>query len=92
MITVISASLTSPVFSFIVAGLEAASLKPWINPGGNIRPQLSLHGEQRVDFETAQLPTLFSQLSKRSARGASELEPQVLVRQQTTDDSFNRSM
>jgi len=67
------------MFSFIVAGLEAAALKPWINPGGNIRPQPDLHGEQRIDFETAQLPPLFSQLRERSPRGASELEPQLLV-------------
>jgi hypothetical protein len=46
--------------SFIFVGLEAAALKPWINPGGNIRPQPDLYGEQRVDFEAGQLPTLLS--------------------------------
>src|ERR1700730_8552797 len=50
---------------FIFVGLEAAALKPGINPGGNIRPQPGLHGEQGVDFEAGQLPTLLSELRKR---------------------------
>ena len=68
-------SLTSPVFSCIVVGLEAAALKPWINPIGNVRPQPDLDGEQRVDFDPAQLPALFTELRERSPREACELEP-----------------
>jgi hypothetical protein len=64
----------------------------WINPGGNIRPQPGLHGEQGVDFEAGQLPTLLSELRKRSLWRASELSPQLFVRQQAADDPFNRSM
>jgi hypothetical protein len=30
---------------FVVLGLEAAALQPWINPRGNIRPQPDLCGE-----------------------------------------------
>jgi hypothetical protein len=77
---------------FIFVGLEAAALKPWINPGGNIRPQPCLHGEQCVDLEARELPTLLSQLSERSLRRASELAPQLLIGEQATDDPFNRSM
>jgi hypothetical protein len=77
---------------FIFVRLEAAALKPWINPGGNIRPQPDLHGEQRVDFEAGQLPTLLGELRERSLRRASELATQLFVRQQAADDSFNRSM
>jgi hypothetical protein len=78
--------------SFILVVLEAAALKPWIDPSGNIRPQPDLDGEQRVGFEAGELPTLLGQLRERSLRRARELAPQFLIRQQATDDSFNRSM
>jgi len=77
---------------FIVAGLQAAALKPRINPGGHLRPQTDLYGEQRVHFEPAQLPTLFTQLRERSPRRPSELVPQLLIRQEAADGSFNRSL
>src|ERR1700730_12950356 len=82
----------SRVLSLIVRGLEAAALKSWINPGGSVRPQSDFCREQRVDLEVAQLPALVTELRERSLRGPSELEPQLLVRQQAADDSFNRSM
>jgi hypothetical protein len=51
---------------FFLLVLEAAALKAWINPGGNRRPQPDLHGEQRVDFDASQFPTLFAKNSLRS--------------------------
>ena len=84
--------LTSVKSRFTVVGLQAAALKPRINPGGNLRPQTDLNGEQRVDFEAAQLPTLFMQLHERSPWRPRELVPQLLVRQEAADDSFNRSL
>jgi hypothetical protein len=75
-----------------VVGLQGAALKPRINPGGRFRPQTDVYGEQRVDFEAAQLPTLFTQLCERSPRRANELLPQLFIRQQAADNSFNRSM
>jgi hypothetical protein len=78
--------------TFILGGLEAAALEAGINPSGNLRPQPDLDGEQCIDFESTQLPTLFTQLLNCSPRGAGELEPQLLVRQQAANDSFNRSM
>jgi hypothetical protein len=83
---------SSRAVSVIVRGLEAAALKPWINPGGRVRPEPDFCREQRVDLEAAQLPPLVTELGERSLRGASELEPQLLIRQEAADDSFNRSM
>jgi hypothetical protein len=77
---------------FTVAGLQAAALKPRIDPGGHLGPQIDLDGEQRVNFQTAQLPPLFIQLRERSPRRASEIVPQLFIRQQTADHSFDRSM
>ena len=73
-------------------GLQAAALKPRINPGGHLRPKTDLYGEQRLDFETAQLPTLFTQVRERPPRRPNELVPQLLIRQEAADDSLNRSM
>src|SRR5580658_9734448 len=53
----------------IIVAFEATALNPRIDPSGNIRPQPDVHGEQRLDFEAAQLPTLFAQLRERSLRG-----------------------
>jgi hypothetical protein len=78
--------------SFKVVGLQAAALKPRINPGGHLGPQIELYGEQRVDFKATQLPTLLIQLRERSPRKVNELVPQLLVRQEAPDDPFNRSM
>jgi len=80
------------VSRFTVAGLQIAALKPRIDPDGHLGPQTDLCGEQRVDFETAQLPTLFAQFCERSPGSANEVLPQFLIRQQTADHSFNRSM
>jgi len=52
---------------FTVVNLQAAALKPRINPCGHLGPQTDLDREQRVDFEAAQLPTLFMQPERRSA-------------------------
>ena len=60
---------------FVALGLAAAAPQPWIDPSGNIRPQPDLCGAQCVDFEAAQLPTLFTQRRDRLPRGVSELEP-----------------
>ncbi len=38
-------------------GPQAAALKPRINLGCHLRPQIDLYREQSVDFEAAQLPT-----------------------------------
>ena len=76
---------------FVFGALEAGALKTWINPGGSLRPQSGLHGEQRVDFDARQLPTLFAELRERTLGGASEAEPQLFVRQQAADDSLDRS-
>jgi hypothetical protein len=73
-------------------GLEPAALKPWVNSAGDITPQPDLCGEQRVSFEPAQLPSLFTELRERSSRGASEPQSQLLIRQEAADDSFNSSM
>jgi hypothetical protein len=72
--------------------LEAAALKSWINSGGSVRPQPDLCREQRVGFEAAQLPTLLMQLRERSPGRLDELVPQLLIRQQAADESFNRAM
>jgi hypothetical protein len=72
--------------------LQAAALEPWINPGGDLGPQIPLYSEQRVAFEAAQLPTLFMQLHKRLRRRADELAPQLLIGQEAADYSFNRSL
>ena len=77
---------------FTVLRLQAAALKPRINPGGDLRPQTDLYREQRVDFEVAQLPTLLTQLRERSAWSPNKLESQLLVRHEAANDSFNRSM
>ncbi len=77
---------------FTVVGLQAAALEPRINPCRHLGPQTDLYSEQRVDFEAAQLPTLFVQLRERSPRRSNELVPQLLIRQEAADDSFNRSL
>src|SRR4051812_46995645 len=77
---------------FAVLGLQAAALEPRINPAGDLGPQAELGSEQRVDFEAAQLPPLFIEHHERSFRKATELVPQFLIRQETADDSFNRSL
>jgi hypothetical protein len=58
----------------VVRGLEAAALKPWINPSSHIGPQPDVYGQQGVDFEPAQLPSLFTQFRDRLPREASELK------------------
>jgi hypothetical protein len=77
---------------FPVQSLQAAALKPRINSGGDLNPQTHLCGEQRVDFDTAQLPSLFMQLRERSLRRPNELVSQFLIRQEPADGSFNRSL
>ena len=84
--------LTSVKSRFTVVGLQAAALKPRIDPGGHVRLQTHVYCEQRVDFEAAQFPTLLVQLHERSPRRPSELAPQLLIRQEAADDSFNRSL
>jgi hypothetical protein len=86
-----SAASTAPS-CLTVGGLQAAALKPRIDPGGHFGPQTNLYGEQRVDFQAAQLPPLFIQLRERSPRRASEIVAQLFIRQQTADHSFDRSM
>jgi hypothetical protein len=80
------------VSRFTLIGLQAAALKPWINPSGHLRPQTVLYREQRVDFEPGQFPTLFIQPHQCSLGGSNELAPQILIRQKAADDSFNRSL
>jgi len=77
---------------FTVVGLQAAALKPRIDPCGHLGPQTGIDREQRVNLEAAQLPTLFVQIHERSPRKPSELVPQLLIRQKAADDSFNRSL
>src|SRR5579862_2261554 len=72
----------------ILVGLEAAALKPWINPSRDIRPQPDLDGEQRVGFEPGELPPLLRERGERSLRRAGELAPQLFIRQQAADDPF----
>jgi hypothetical protein len=73
-------------------GLETAALQLRINPIGGVRPQPGVGADQRVNLDAGQIPPLFTQGLERSPRGASKLKPQVLVRQEAADDSFNRSM
>jgi len=75
-----------------IAVLQAAALKPRINPGGSPRPQAGFRGEQRVDFKTAQVPALFNQLRKRSLGRTGERAPQLVIRQEAADEPFNCSM
>jgi hypothetical protein len=77
---------------FIFLGVRTRSLKPRVDAGGDIGPHADFCGKQRVHFDPAQLPPLFTQLGERTSRGASELQPQVLIRQETADDSFNGPM
>jgi hypothetical protein len=35
----------APSGCFLVMRLEAAALKPWINPSGHVRPQPDLYGQ-----------------------------------------------
>jgi len=77
---------------FTIVGLQAAALKPRINPGGRLGPQTDFYGEQRIDLEAAQVPTLFIQLRERSPRRPGELVPQLLIGQEAADNSFDRSL
>jgi len=77
---------------FAVVALQAAALKPRINPGGHFRPQTDRCREQCVNFKAAQLPTLFMQPQERSPWRPNELVPKLLIRQESADDSFNRSL
>jgi hypothetical protein len=77
---------------FAVLGLQAAALKPLVNPGGDLGPQADLGGEESVDFKAGQLPTLLIQLREGSSRRPNELAPQFLIRQEPPDGSFNRSL
>jgi hypothetical protein len=87
-----ASSAASMALSRLVVDLQAAALKPRIDPGGHLGPQTDLYREQRVDFQAAQLPPLFIQLRERSTRRAGEVVPQLFIRQQPADHSFNRSM
>ena len=73
-------------------GLEAGALQPRIDPAGAVRPQLGVCLHQRVDFEGGEFPSLSDQGGKRLLRKTSEFEPEFLVGDETSYDSFNSSL
>jgi len=76
----------------VPVGLEAAALQPRIDAAGAVRPQLGVCLHQRVDFERGEFPPLPDQGGKRPLRKTSEFEPEFLVGDETSYDSFNSSL
>ncbi len=73
-------------------GLEGGALQLRIDPAGAVRPQLGVCLHQRLDFNRGEFPPLPDQGGKRRLRKTSEFEPEFLVGDETSYDSFNSSL